>query len=93
MSSLSDQINAYPSQIAFAAFEDGKECPCRNGWLLNPYDFWQECPIHYKGQDHPEAYRGDEDEILPPREPYDFHADMKKDFARDIEEAFDDCPF
>jgi hypothetical protein len=68
---LAEQIRAYPSQIACAAKEDGKECPCRCGWILNPYDFWQECPIHYAGQDHPEMYGYERDsEEVEERKPF-----------------------
>jgi hypothetical protein len=55
MNDFQDLILAYPSQVAHAALEDGKECPCSNGWICNPFDYWQECPIHYSGQMHPEV--------------------------------------
>lgn len=41
--------------------EDADECGCRgSGWFLSQVDTWHECPTHYKGQRHPEDYRGDE---------------------------------
>lgn len=55
MNTLQEQVLAYPMQVAIAALEDGKECPCRGrGWICNPFDYWQECPIHFSGQMHPE---------------------------------------
>lgn len=57
VATLAEQVAAYPAQVAFAALHDGKECQCRNGWILSPFDSWHECPVHYANQSHPEAYQ------------------------------------
>ena len=50
-------------QLALDKVEDNPEnCGCRGyGWLLSDFDTWYECPVHYKGQVHPEAYPDDWD--------------------------------
>lgn len=44
---------------------DEEECLCHgHGWALSDVDTWHTCPIHYKGQRHPEDDR-DEEESAP----------------------------
>ncbi len=44
------------------ADEDPNRCRCGGGgWALSEVDTWHECPIHYKGQIHPEVYCGTSD--------------------------------
>jgi len=34
---------------------DPRVCPCRGGgWRLSDWDSWHKCPIHHRGQSHPE---------------------------------------
>lgn len=52
---LAECVNDYARAHAYAALADGTDCPCHEGgWILNPYDFWQKCPCHFRGQTHPE---------------------------------------
>lgn len=47
-----EQNSRYPLSVGEL---NPNKCPCRGGgWVLNPRDFWQKCPIHYCGQEHPE---------------------------------------
>lgn len=36
---------------------DAEHCPCRGtGWANSEVEAWHQCPIHFCGQLHPEAY-------------------------------------
>jgi hypothetical protein len=43
------------------ATEDPATCLCRgHGWALSDLDTWHQCPVHYRGQLHPEDCYQDE---------------------------------
>jgi hypothetical protein len=40
--------------------EKAEDCGCRGrGWYLSDLDTYHRCPVHYKGQRHPEEYEYD----------------------------------
>lgn len=53
-------------RTGYWAHSDAASCPCRGmGWALSEVDTWHECPVHYKGQRHPEDYEPDEADDEP----------------------------
>lgn len=35
---------------------DPQDCRCKgHGWALSEVDTWHKCPLHYKGQTHPDV--------------------------------------
>ena len=59
MSEQQQYYNAF--RTGYWANPDANRCRCRgSGWALSEVDTWHECPIHYKGQIHPESYDGEE---------------------------------
>lgn len=53
LSSMSDAVREYVWNVAE---EEPERCPCRgHGWTLSPYDTWEKCPRHYRGQPDPES--------------------------------------
>lgn len=56
---MSGELQSYYDSFrtGYWAEEDETACPCRgNGWALSDVDTWHECPIHFEGQLHPDAY-------------------------------------
>ena len=53
---MSEYANYYKSFCqGHWATEDAETCLCRGGgWVSSELDTWHQCPIHYKGQLHPE---------------------------------------
>lgn len=48
-------------KLGYWAEEDPKNCLCYGcGWALSDVDTWHQCPIHFKGQRHPEDDTPDE---------------------------------
>jgi len=55
MSELQAYYDAF--RQGYWADPDPEACLCRGrGWALSDVDTWHECPIHYKGQLHPDSY-------------------------------------
>ena len=43
-------------QTGYWANQDPNQCKCHgHGWALSEVDTWHQCPIHFKGQEHPEV--------------------------------------
>lgn len=43
------------AERGFFAREDVEECGCRgSGWFLSEVDTFHQCPVHFRGQVHPE---------------------------------------
>lgn len=50
-------------RTGYWAADDPSDCRCHgSGWALSEVDTWHECPVHYKGQRHPEDYDYEADE-------------------------------
>jgi hypothetical protein len=57
---MSGQLQSYYDDFrrGYWAVREAEDCPCHgNGWALSDVDTWHTCPIHYKGQSHPEDDR------------------------------------
>jgi hypothetical protein len=58
LASYSDAMREYAWN---AADSEPATCACRgNGWTLTPWDTWEKCPFHFKGQTYPEALEHEE---------------------------------
>jgi len=78
------------------ADEDANKCLCHgSGWALSDVDTWHQCPIHYRGQPHPEDYVHDEcpecgdGRISDPRDCSRCGPTLRKELA----DAADDRPY
>ena len=61
----SEQAAYYSNFCAgYWAAENAAQCPCHgNGWALSEVDTWHKCPVHFKGQPHPEDDHAFDDPI------------------------------
>jgi len=55
------QMHVGAIEAGWSSTEDPKTCACHGGgWILSQLDSFHTCPVHFKGQRHPEDF-DDED--------------------------------